>query len=126
MPLSLVSTAGSRASCSPCRFPKPRVLLVFSMVKERQQTGTPLIAGDLGPANRVVRGLIGEPFATQLDAGVGQTVAAQAIQASMEQLMQFGGGLNFGLGNLGGMQSAINMRDIEHQVDVQLGGMGIF
>jgi uncharacterized membrane protein YkvA (DUF1232 family) len=92
----------------------------------RQQTGAPLLAGDLGPANRVVRGLIGEPFATQLDAAVGQTVAAQAIQASMQQLMQFGGGLSFGMGNLGAMQSAINMHEIEQQVDVQLGAMGIF
>lgn len=92
----------------------------------QQQTGAPLLSVDLGPANRVMRGLIGEPFATQLDAAVGQTVAAQAIQASMQQLMQFGGGLNFGMSGLGAMQSAINMHEIEQQVDVQLGAMGIF
>lgn len=87
----------------------------------RQQTGGPLLAVDLGPANRMMRGLIGEPLASQLDAVVGQTVAAQAIQVGMQQLAAFTGGLNFGMPNLG----AINQYEIDRAVDVRLGAMGV-
>ena len=87
----------------------------------RQQTGGPLLNVDLGPANRVMRGLIGEPLASQLDAVVAQTVAAQAIQAGMQQIAAFAGGLNFGMPDLG----AISQYEIDEQVDVQLGAMGV-
>ena len=87
----------------------------------RQQTGGPLLSVDLGPPNRVMRGLIGEPVATQLDAAVGQTVANQLIQAGLQQLAAFTGGLNFGMPAFGGS----TFTDIQHQVDVQLGAMGV-
>ncbi len=86
-----------------------------------QQTGGPLLGVDLGPANRVMRGLIGEPVASQLDAAVGQTIAAQAIQAGMQQLAAFTGGLDFAMPNLG----AINQYEIDREVDVRLGAMGV-
>jgi uncharacterized membrane protein YkvA (DUF1232 family) len=56
----------------------------------QQRTGRPLLNVDLGPPNRVMRGLLGEPFASQLDAVVAQTVAAQVIQAGLQQLAGFG------------------------------------
>lgn len=86
-----------------------------------QQAGGPLLGVDLGPPNRVMRHLIGEPIATQLDAAVGQTVAAQVIQASLQGLSAFTGGLNFPMGDLG----QINQYDIDRQVDVQMGALGI-
>ena len=87
----------------------------------RQQTGQPLLAVDLGPPNRLMRNLIGEPVATQLDTVIGQTIASQVIQASMQQLSSFTGGLTIGMPNLG----EINNYDIEHEVDVRLGAMGV-
>ncbi len=87
----------------------------------QQQTGGPLLAIDLGPPNRVMRGLIGEPVATQLDAAVGQTVASQLIQAGLHQLAVFTGGLNFDMPGFNGS----TYTDIQHLVDVQLGAMGV-
>lgn len=87
----------------------------------RQQTGQSLLAVDLGPPNRLMRNLIGEPIVTQLDTVVGQTIASQIIQTSMQQLSSFTGGLNIGMPNLGG----INNYDIQHEVDVRLGAMGV-
>jgi uncharacterized membrane protein YkvA (DUF1232 family) len=87
----------------------------------QQQTGQPLLAVDLSPSNRVMRNLIGEPIATQLDAIVGQTIASQIIQTSMQHLVPFTGGLNLGMPNLG----EINNYDIQHEVDVRLGAMGV-
>lgn len=86
------------------------------------QTGQPLLSIDLGPANRVMRGLIGEPIATSLDAAVGQTIAGQMIQAGLQQLGGFGG-LNL---NMPGYGNYMSQYEIEDQVNVQLGAMGIF
>jgi hypothetical protein len=76
---------------------------------------------DLGPANRVMRGLIGEPIATALDTTVGQSIAGQVIQAGLQQLTGFGG-LNLNLPNYG---SYMSQYDIDHAVDVKLGSMGV-
>jgi len=86
----------------------------------RQQTGQPLLAVDLGPPNRLMRNLIGEPAATQLDTVIGQTIASQVIQASMQQLSSFTDGLNIGMPDLG----RIDNYDIQHEVDVRLAAMG--
>jgi len=85
------------------------------------QTGQPLLSIDLGPANRVMRGLIGEPIATSLDAAVGQTIAGQMIQAGLKQLGGFGG-LNL---NMPGYGNYMSQYEIDRQVDVQLGAMGV-
>jgi len=85
------------------------------------QTGQPLLSIDLGPANRVMRGIIGEPIATTLDAAVGQTIAGQMIQAGLQQLGGFGG-LNL---NMPGYGNYMSQYEIDHQVDVQLGAMGV-
>lgn len=87
----------------------------------QQQTGKSLLGVDLGPPNRLMRNLIGEPVATQLDTVLGQTIASQMIQTSMQQLFSFTGGLNIGMPNLDG----INNYDIQHEVDVRLGAMGV-
>ena len=87
----------------------------------RQQTGQSLLDLDLAPANKLMRNLIGEHVATQLDTILGQTIASQIIQTSMHQLSSFTGGFNLGMPNLG----VINDFDIQHEVDVRLGAMGV-
>lgn len=86
----------------------------------QQQTGGPLLHIDLGPPNRVMRNLIGEPVATQLDAVVGHTVATQAVQTGIQQLSVFTGGLGLGVPHVG----RPSYYDIQHEVDVRLGAMG--
>jgi uncharacterized membrane protein YkvA (DUF1232 family) len=87
-----------------------------------QQTGQPLLSIDLGPANRLMRGLIGEPIASQLDGLVGQTVAGQVISSNLQQLMNFGQ-LNLTMPSYGGY---MNQYQIDREVDIRLGAMGIF
>ena len=87
-----------------------------------QQTGRPLLSIDLGPANRVMRNIIGEPLVTQLEAHVGQTIASQLMQASMEQLMNFGGSFNLGIPDFGNYMSQY---EIDRDVDIKLGAMGV-
>ncbi len=83
--------------------------------------GRPLLSIDLGPPNRVMRGLIGEPIATQLDALVGQTLAGQMIQSGLQQLAGFG---SLGL-NMPGYGNYMEQYDIDREVDVRLGAMGV-
>lgn len=87
----------------------------------QQQSGQPLVPIDLGPANRVMRGLIGEPIASQLDAIVGQTVAAQAIQMGLQQLLGFGSAFPLAMPNFGGVG---NYSNISYEADVRLAAMG--
>jgi uncharacterized membrane protein YkvA (DUF1232 family) len=87
----------------------------------RQQTGQSLLDLDLGPANKLMRNLIGEPVVTQLETVLGQTIASQIIQITMQQLSSFTGGLNIGMTNL----TNINDYDLQHEVDVRLGAMGV-
>lgn len=98
-----------------------RMLLESVSNIHRQRTGAPLLGLDLGPPNRVMRGLIGEPVASQLDAVVAQAVAGQAIQAGMQQIAHLMGGATFGMPSLG----AMNQYEIDRAVDVQLGAMGV-
>lgn len=83
-------------------------------------TGQPLLSIDLGPPNRVMRGLIGEPIATQLDALVGQTLAGQMIQSGLQQLAGFG---SLGL-DMPGFGSYMDQYEIDRQVDHQMGLIG--
>jgi uncharacterized membrane protein YkvA (DUF1232 family) len=85
------------------------------------KAGRPLLSVDLGPANRVMRGLIGEPIVTQLDALVGQTIAGQMIQSGLQQLAGFGS-LDLSMPGYG---NYISQYDIDHEVNVRLGAMGV-
>ena len=89
----------------------------------RDESGTPLLADDLTPANLSMRALIGEPFATQLDGFVeeklGTAAPANAFAAIMRAIAQLG---------------PVMMRDhdpiwgdasIKDIVDVRMGAMGI-
>lgn len=100
-----------------------RMLIESVSTLHAQQTGKTLISIDLGPANRLMRELIGEPTASQLDGLVSQAVASQQIQSSLQGLMNFGQ-INFPLGNLGSYTTS--QMEIDRAVDVQLGAMGIF
>ena len=86
----------------------------------RRQTGGPLFAIDLGSPNRMMRDLIGEPVATQLDAVGRHTVATQVVQAGLQQLSVFTGGLGLGVPNVG----RPSYYDIRLEADVRLGAMG--
>jgi len=86
-----------------------------------QQTGAPLLAVDLGAANRAMRHLIGEPIASQLDALVGQRIAGPMIQSGLQQLMSFGQ-LKMGMPSFGNYMSQY---EIDRAVDVKMGAMGI-
>ena len=88
----------------------------------QQRAGHPLLSVDLGPANRVMHGLIGEPTATQLDAIVGQTAAGSMIQAGLEQLLGFEAGFNL---DMAGYDPFMTNYEIDRAVDVKLGAMGV-
>lgn len=98
-----------------------RMLIESVSSVHAQQTGQPLLSVNLGPANRMMRALIGEPVASQLDGLVGQTMASQVIQMSLQQLMTFGQ-MNIPMSNLGGYMSQY---EIDREVDVRLGAMGV-
>ena len=87
-----------------------------------QQTGQPLLSIDLGPPNRVMRNLIGEPMVTQLEAHIGQTIANQLMQTSLQQLMNFGGPFNLGMPDYGNYMSQYQL---DQEVNVRLGAMGV-
>ena len=84
--------------------------------------GRPLLSVDLGPTNRVMRGLIGEPLASQLDAVVAQTVAGQMMQSGLQQLA----GLGFLDLGMSGFESRLEQYEMDQRIDTQLGAMGIF
>ncbi len=87
-----------------------------------QQVGTPLLSIDLGPANRVMRQLIGEPVISQLEVHIGQTIASQLMQTSLQQLMNFGGPFSLGMPDYGNYMSQYQ---IDEAVNVRLGAMGV-
>ena len=99
-----------------------RLLLESVSMLQAQQAGCPLLSVDLGPANRVMRALIGEPVASKLDTLVAQTVAGRIIRSSLQQLRGVGQ-LPMRMPNYG---SYVSGCERERIVDVQLGSMGIF
>jgi len=56
----------------------------------QQRTGRPLFSIDLKPASSIIRGLIGEPHASQLDMGVQAVFQIQALQQGLGPLMNYG------------------------------------
>ncbi len=58
----------------------------------RQRTGTPLLphSMDLTKANQMIRALIGEPIASQLDAAVAATLGMPSIQQALGQFPVLG------------------------------------
>jgi len=86
----------------------------------QQRTGRPLLNVDLGPPNQLMRGLLGEPFASQLDAIVAQTVAAQMIQAGLQQLAGFGAMFPLMTSGLGAGSNS----DLSYEADLRLAAMG--
>ena len=96
-------------------------LMEVASNQHQQQAGRPLLSIDLGAANQMMRGLIGEPIASQLDAIVGQTVAARSIQIGLRQLGGFGGAFPLMMPDFGGGSS---YSDISREADIRLGAMG--
>ncbi len=88
-----------------------------------EESGNPLLAVDLTPANTMVRGMIGEPHASTLD-----TLVANALGAApMMQLMQQVAGLMGTYGTLS-MDTPHPMwgnASVDEIVNVQMGAMGI-
>ncbi len=56
----------------------------------RQRTGKTLLSPNLGPANVIMRALIGEPHASILDAGILSVQQGPTLQALINQVARFG------------------------------------
>lgn len=85
------------------------------------RTGRPLISLDLSQANAVARHLIGEPFATQLDAIVQQIMGGPMVQAVLDAMYRMGASM-----------PTYNVPDpiwgnasIDEIVNARLGAMGV-
>jgi uncharacterized membrane protein YkvA (DUF1232 family) len=87
-----------------------------------QRTGTPLVPlpSDMSQANHVIRGLIGEPLASQLDMGVAATLGMPAIQQALAQFPVLSDPLPMGPDPIWGNMS------ISERVDHPMGMLGIF
>ncbi|HET7039217.1 MAG TPA: YkvA family protein [Gemmatimonadales bacterium] len=68
------------------------VLSILQEIAERyrQPNGEPLMNMRLRPSNQTMRGLIGEPHASILDAAVGQAVAGPSFSAMLQNLPYMG------------------------------------
>jgi hypothetical protein len=87
-------------------------------------TGKPLLAIDLTGVNNVIRNILGEQIASKLEQAVGVTISQNMVNQVFNQMYQtlFSSGFNFGA--LVNAQSS--QREIDQQVNLQLGAMGIF
>ncbi len=85
--------------------------------------GRPLLAHDITPANQVIRHLIGEPVASQID----QHVAMKLTQSLMQHLAnQFAvGNLQIGLNDPFWQGQALQDYELDQIVNTRLGAMGI-
>lgn len=88
--------------------------------RQADRTGYPLLSIDLGPPNRVMRDLIGEPVASALDAAVTQTVDGQTIQGALHRLERLPA-LSLEIPGYGSLAAHHEMKQ---KVDVRLGTMG--
>ena len=86
----------------------------------RDNTGEPLLLTDMTRANQLIRMLIGEPMATNLDGMVMTVMGDSSILNSLQLIINFG------------MQSPITWNDpmwgnatIDEIVDARLGAMGV-
>ena len=96
------------------------LLLLQSLSEYCQATvGRALVAGDLTPANQMIRLLIGEPAASNLDQRVGATLG-QALMPQLASQLAVGG---FWLG--GASERDWGGVSLDEYVDIQLGAMGV-
>jgi len=87
-------------------------------------TNVPLLNINLYESNLIMRTLIGEPVASQLDSAVSQVFQSPTIQNTLINLLNdpgLGGGMPIG----GGWDSTISNYEIDRAVDVQMGALGI-
>lgn len=86
--------------------------------------GHGLLKTDLKNANLLIRNLLGEAIALNLEQRVGVTISNNMMGHVFNQFYQniFFSGFAFG----NAAQANMNQREIEQQVNVQLGAMGIF
>ncbi|MEJ2663825.1 MAG: YkvA family protein [Spirochaetia bacterium] len=82
----------------------------------RQKTGRPLISVELARMNQVIRTLIGEPIASQIDAQLTGSFALPMIQNQLQNLLAWGATLPV---------YNTSYYDMQHNIDVQLGAMGV-
>lgn len=85
--------------------------------------GQALLSSDLTGMNTVIRNLLGEPIAAALEQKVGMTISQNMVGQIFNQAYQniFSSGFSFG----NYVNAWNSQREIEQQVDVQLGAMGI-
>ncbi len=97
--------------------------MLVQRVSEQHQrdTGAPLLAlpMDLAQVNLFIRGLIGEPMATQLDGAVQVTLSMPAIQQAMARLNSFSSPFTMGRDPVWGSAS------MDEVVTARLGSMGV-
>lgn len=60
----------------------------------KQQTGRPLISGDMTPANKIVRFLLGEPIAATLDNSIRILIQGPSMQDIIGSLVSLAGASN--------------------------------
>ncbi|MEZ4849186.1 MAG: hypothetical protein R3B93_11325 [Bacteroidia bacterium] len=87
-------------------------------------TNKPLINLDLRNSNQIMRSLIGEPIATNLDQTIAQTFSSLTIQNTLATLFSHPA-LQMGMQNFGGFNSGMSQYEIDREVDIRLGSMGV-
>jgi hypothetical protein len=97
-------------------------LVLFDAVSEycRATLGRPIIEHDIKMANQSMRGLIGEPIASELDQRVGMTIGQAMMQRILQQVAA-GGGFSFG----GGVDPVWGGASMDEVVTARLGAMGV-
>jgi uncharacterized membrane protein YkvA (DUF1232 family) len=93
----------------------------LASLRFQKRTGRPLISMDLIVANVTVRALIGEPFASQLDAIVAQALNGATMQAWFNAMMT-----KVAAFPLDTPDPIWGNTSIEDRVKTQLGAIGIF
>ncbi len=89
----------------------------------KSMTGRPLLSIDLTGMNTVIRNILGEPVASILEQKVAVTIGQNMVNQLFNQAYQniFSSGFSFGEY----VNAQFSQREIEQQVDTQLGAMGI-
>ncbi|MBN1996491.1 DUF1232 domain-containing protein [candidate division KSB1 bacterium] len=86
----------------------------------KKQTGQGLIPVDTHGANTFIRGLIGEPHASMLDAAVANTLGGPGVHQSLQSLIQMGGGFS-----AGGPDPVWGYASMDEIVTTRLGALGV-
>ena len=88
----------------------------------RQTSGRPLISTDLTNMNKLIRNILGQPVASAIEQKVQVTIGNNMLNQMINQMYQniFSSGFTFNA-----MNSYLEQRQIEDQVNVQMGAMGI-